>query len=71
MAQRRPKKSLNTVLYCRVEKKNATFAKYIGRKRFGSHSSFVNHLIAEYRGIEPADGVWQPTEEEGRKLEIE
>lgn len=52
-------KTLNTVLFCHVEKDNAAHAKKHGKKLFGSYSSYINALIALDRG-EPAKlGAWK------------
>lgn len=50
MAKKKPKASNGKVaLYCYVEPKNAEFAQYYGRKKFGSYSEYVDKLIADDR----------------------
>lgn len=52
-------KNLNTTLYCYVESINEKYAKSVGKKLFGSHSAYVNALIAKDRGGEPKLGSWK------------
>lgn len=58
----RPKdtpKTLDTTLFCYLEKDNAKFAKKEGKKLFGSYSAYINALIAKDRGAEPKLGAWK------------
>lgn len=56
---RRLPKILNSLLYSYVEKGNAKYAKTEGKKLFGSHSAYVNALIAKDRGVKPHLGKWK------------
>ena len=49
---------LDTVLYCRIEWKNAYHAKIQGKKHFGSVSAYINQLISKDRGVSPGRGYW-------------
>lgn len=55
-----PSRKLNATLYNYVEKKNAEHAKKVGKLLFGSHSAYVNALIAKDRGAKPNTGLRQP-----------
>lgn len=52
-------KILNTLLWCYVEPGNHTHARKFGKKLFGSHSAYVNALIAKDRGVKPKLGSWK------------
>lgn len=56
---RRVPKVLSSTLYCYVEPGNYAHAKGSGAKLFGSHSAYVNALIAKDRGVKPALGFWK------------
>ncbi len=53
------KTSLNSSLFSYVEKENAKHAKTKGKEKFGSHSAYVNHLIAKDRGVAAKSGHWK------------
>lgn len=59
--------TLTTTLYCYVEPDNEAYAKTEGKKDYGSHSSYVNALIAKDRGVRPAAGIWGPEKKRVRK----
>lgn len=63
-------KALNGKLYCYVEAENAKHAKTHGKLMFGSHSAYVNALIAKDRGVTPKLGTWK-AEGESKKLRDE
>lgn len=49
-------RNLNAILYGYVEKSNLKHAKTYGKKLFGSHSAYINALIAKDRGVKPKLG---------------
>lgn len=54
-----PGKVLKETLYCYVEKENRDFAVTYGCDLFGSHSAYVNALIAKDRGAKAKLGHWR------------
>lgn len=49
-------RNLNAILYGYVEKENLRHAKTFGKNLFGSHSAYINALIAKDRGVKPKLG---------------
>lgn len=57
---RRLPPDLNCTLYSYVEKGNRKHAKTVGKSLFGSHSAYINALIAKDRGVTPKLGAHRP-----------
>ena len=50
MAKKRTKKNKGeSALFCYVTEDNADFARWHGRKKYGSYSKYVDHLITRDR----------------------
>lgn len=67
--QRRTSSYLPATLYCYLEPRNKRWAKTFGKKTFGSHSAYINALIAKDQGLKPVLGFWK-AKGEAKKIRL-